>query len=203
MVNASGTVRHMWELRQDDALFREIRTHVYHATSLLNYRVIREDGFLRPNDGRFPDSTGQSRISRARKLGAISFFDFVSPSFADVFDDDTYHHWTYMLGALASHGCAMLIGFLPCDLTDKWITHVKAKELVPEFNIMLPTVEACYQGAIPVKYIRKQIVYDRLDISHFHIFDGRLLDDQEVSALEEEHKCSRPLEMPEWLSPTS
>lgn len=204
MINRNSSTanikRHMWELQKEDALFTELQTHVYHATSLDNYRLIIKDGFLRPNLGQFPNSTGQSAISRARKLEAISFFDFVSPSLPNIFDELSHHYWTAMLETLASRGCAILIGFSLSDLTDKWISHVKARQLFPDFNIMLLSVEACYKGVIPLQNVRKQIVYDRLDIGQFHIFDGRLLEEQEIASLEEQHKSSQPSDMPEWFA---
>ncbi len=173
----------MYDLDAGHPLFLALSKHVYHATSPANYLRIADEGVLRPNLGDLPNSSPQSTSSRARILKAISFFDFTTPAQSVIFESINHYHWTTMLQILGTP-IGILLGFNISDLHDHWISYESAKSRVPEFCFMLPDVEACYQGPIPISLIKSQIVYSGLSPNLFRVFDDGIISASTLYELE-------------------
>ena len=87
----------MHEIEEDHPFFVELQTHVYHATSFKNYTSILAGGFLHPDMNNHSQRPAHSAESRAYKLKAISFFDFITAPKNQIFYGLTRSWWVDML----------------------------------------------------------------------------------------------------------
>src|SRR5262245_13740239 len=85
---------------KDHPLVKILRNSLFHITSLDAYKLIRADGFIRPNDVSRVFTYPQSSTSQCSLLSAVSLFDFAVPD-DKLFEDDI--HISYWFGFLVLH----------------------------------------------------------------------------------------------------
>lgn len=149
-----------------EALIEALRIGVHHATSLSNYSQIISSGKIRFNDGSLPFSFENSGRCNCFDLKAVSLFDFESPSSECIFDDITRMKWE---SVLFRHNPSILLGFRRDELPGEIIYYGKAKRLCGLGGI-IPGIEICHVGDIPLAAVRWTIVAERSYA--FRVYEG-------------------------------
>lgn len=135
---------------------------VWHRTSLKDLDAILKHGAIEPNDGRFPFSYPQSEKCYARRIGAVSLFDFDSQSLREIILQA--HHWAAFLRdkgdltAWTKIGRERLVGInlmLPGQIRHEDMRVERGGGRPPYIPPYIPRVEAWYKGAIPVNAIQE------------------------------------------------
>ena len=147
-----------------ESLVTSLRTGVHHVTNLSNYQLILSTGSIRHNDGKLPFSFGESSLSNCYELGAISLFDFETPSTEYIFDTINQTKWETVL---FRHRPAILLGVRRSDLPGKLIEYAEAKRRRGLGGI-IPHIEVCHIGAIPLSAIFQTILATRSDTIDCH-----------------------------------
>ena len=147
-----------------ESLIGCLRTGLHHATSVSNYRLILSSGCIRYNHGGLPFSFGESRLSNCYDLRAVSLFDFETPSIEAIFDDISQMKWETVL---FHHHPTVLLGFRRRDLSGQLIEYAEAKRRCG-FGGIIPHIEVCHIGSIPVSAAFQTVVADRSDTVDFH-----------------------------------
>jgi len=188
----------MMEIRNQDyydflrthPLFLHLRSALFHVTSLPNYRAIRRDGVIKPNDG---TSIGvYARIAPGltvcEKLGAVSLFDFDQPherifplSTGELAINGYFLEWGKFLWwyqpvtvilTIDRHAVRhYLIGFAECaKISGQWIYNV----------------EIGHKGPIPCSAILETILVSGTDESRklFEVFHRFSVDDSQIARFE-------------------
>jgi hypothetical protein len=147
-----------------EGLIDLLRVGVHHGTSADNYRLILSSGGIRWNDGEFPFSFGASPLSNCYDLGAISLFDFETPSPETIFDALSQMKWETVL---FRHRPAILLGIRRKDLPGQLIKYAEAKRRCGLGGI-IPHIEVCHVGTIPISAVFQTIVASRSDTVDYH-----------------------------------
>jgi len=133
------------EIHADHPLFRELRNGLlWHRTSADEYRHIRVDGAITPNDGRI-DRWGKPYA--CQQLGGISLFDFSTESEERVLWEAI--KWQQFLGD--SDPVTILLGLDRDKLTGRLIPYPQNKEGTT--GNVIPWVEVCHCGPIPASMV--------------------------------------------------
>ena len=147
-----------------ESLIDTLRIGVYHATSVVNYRLIVSSGGIRYNDGELPFSFGESRLSNCFDLNAVSLFDFETPTIETIFDTISHMKWEPVL---FRHRPAILLGIRRGDLPGKLIEYAEAKRRCGLGGI-IPHIEVCHIGTIPISIVFQTVVASRSDTVDYH-----------------------------------
>jgi hypothetical protein len=147
-----------------ESLIDTLRTGLHHATSVSGYQLILSSGEIRHNDGALPFSFGESRLSNCYDLGAISFFDFETPSSETIFDSISQMKWETVL---FRHRPSILLGVRRSELPGELIDYAEAKRRCGLGGI-IPHIEVCHVSAIPLSAIFQTVVAARSDTVNFH-----------------------------------
>jgi hypothetical protein len=121
-------------------------------------------------------------------------FDFSTPSLNTIFSEECYRHWhnqlTNISGAsplsIRPKWDKILIGFSPIHLEKKVISYYEAKSRIPEFAHMLPHVEVCYPGDLPLSISTQCIVYKSNNTHDFRVFSGGIVGNHELFEMTDE-----------------
>ena len=147
-----------------EALIEVMRVGVHHGSSPENYRRILSSGEIRWNDGRFSFSFPQSHLSNCYELRAISLFDFETPSAEEIFDSLSQMKRETVL---FRHRPSILLGIRRKDLPGELIEYAEAKRRCGPGGI-IPHIEVCHIGAIPISAVFQTIVACRSDTVDYH-----------------------------------
>lgn len=137
-----------------------LRSHgyVWHRTTLPSFEAIMRDEQIVPNSGQFPEVFGQSRVSYAWHLNAVSLFDFDTSDEAYIFEHE--FKWGSVLTKRFPAG--VLIGMrrdaldpgrllLPADILANDARLDVLPEKIRRGRMVIPAVEALHIGPIPVR----------------------------------------------------
>lgn len=132
---------------------------VFHVTSLPNWDLIRQSGFILPNPaGLFPTTFG-SKNSFFRKRGCVSVFDYrVRPPQAI-----NYRRRCDPLRRAQPDTPGVAILFLHPDIYPKLLSWELCQDEVKCREQIVPFVEAGHQGAIPISLIESLIYFRRTE----------------------------------------
>jgi hypothetical protein len=163
-------------LQADHPLFRELRTGLWHCTSPDEYRQIRADSFLKPNDGRVNRWGG---AYACQQLGGVSLFDFKT------------HSEQRVLGELPKWGgflqrarpVTIVLGIERNSLVGKLVPYPDNKEGTT--GNVIPWVEVCHCGPIPLSSVTKHLLVCPVDYSRFHIIEGELSESRLIEVEDE------------------
>jgi hypothetical protein len=147
------------EIRAGHPLFMQLRNGLFwHRTSTEDYRRIRADGFIKPNNGRI-NRWGQRYA--CQELGGISLFDFTSESEDKVLWEAI--KWQQFLGD--ADPVTVLLGMEPDKLPGKLIRYPDNK--TGTTGNVIPWVEVCHCGVIPVSAIVSNLLVCPVDYTRF------------------------------------
>lgn len=133
---------------------------VFHVTSLPNWNLIRQSGFILPNpDGLLPTTFG-SHNSFFRKRGCVSVFDYrVEPPE----DPINYKHRCHPLQPAQPDTPGVAILFLHPDIYPKLLSWELCQDEVMLRERVVPFVEAGHRGPIPISLIESVIYFRRTE----------------------------------------
>ncbi len=164
------------EIYANHPLFREIRNGLlWHRTSADEYRHIRIDGAITPNDGRI-DRWGKPYA--CQQLGGISLFDFTTEPEEKVLWEA--FKWQEFLGD--SDPVTILLGLDRSKLTGRLIPYPQNKEGTT--GNVIPWVEVCHCGPIPASTVTSYLLVCPVDYSRFR--KVATLDEATLSLMEKE-----------------
>jgi hypothetical protein len=156
-------------LRHDglDQLLSVFQQGVYHLTSVQGYFGIKSDGYIRPNDGSFPDTYPQSAISYGRDRGYVSLFDFESPTEIQILQQ--YWKWE---GFIFRHKPAtILIGFDRQKLASELIYYKQATEEAGVKPMKIPHLEVWYPKPISFRWATQFVLITSQRSVEFEVFE--------------------------------
>jgi hypothetical protein len=142
-------------------LVRYLRGKLFHVTTLSNYRAIKRDGFLKPNDGSLIGVYKRKapRLTVCEKLDAISLFDF-NQSDERMFPllqvtervDEYFLEWGQFLWWYKPTTIILVLnrGLVAPNL----LTYEECKTVQGQW---IYNVEVCHRGPIPVSAIEESI----------------------------------------------
>jgi hypothetical protein len=134
----------------------ELRDGPSHVTSIRNYRQIREAGFIKPNDDTVPFTWAQTKASCCYQLGAVSLFDFQSPSIEKIFSDEATDRWPTVL---TKHHPTTVIMVLDRQSLQRNILSYDEIKKRADAGVIIPYgLEVGYLGEIPIQYIKKHVL---------------------------------------------
>jgi len=155
-------------------LWKELRNGLlWHRTSITDYQQIKADGFIQPNDGRADRWGGQYAC---QQLGGISLFDFTSQSEKRVLGEA--RKWQQFLGD--ARPVTVLLGLERGKLSGRLIPYPDSKQGTT--GNVIPWVEVCHCGLIPVSAIVSFLLICAVDYRHFRKFEE--LDDDKLTSAE-------------------
>jgi hypothetical protein len=164
------------EIQAGHPLFKEVRNGLlWHRTSAEDYRRIETDGVIKPNDGRL-DRWGKPYA--CQQLGTVSLFDFTTASEDKVLDEAI--KWQQFLGDFEP--VTLLLGIERKKLSGKLIPYPENK--VDTTGPVIPWVEVCYCGPIPLSAIVTYLLVCPIDYGRFKKFEK--LNEQLLSDAENE-----------------
>jgi hypothetical protein len=164
------------EMHAEHPLFKELRNGLlWHRTSPDDFRQIRIDGVIKPNDGRI-NRWGQRYA--CQELGGISLFDFTTAPEADVLWEAI--KWQQFLGDFDP--VTVLLGMDRDKLTGKLIPYPDNKEGTT--GNVIPCVEVCHCGPIPMSAVGSYLLVCPVDYSRFE--KVATLDEATLSATQRE-----------------
>jgi hypothetical protein len=118
-----------------------------HRTSIAGCRGILADGFIYPNDGRYPFTYSQSQKSYGFRQGYVCLFDFKIPTLYECF----LSHETWAGILLDQEPVTVVVELRFQGLEQKLIS-----EKEPDGNFFIPYVEAWYPEPIPISFMRSK-----------------------------------------------
>jgi hypothetical protein len=143
-------------------LFAELRKGLWHCTSPIEYRQILQAGAIKPND------TGSHKWGpdpyACQQLGAVSLFDFQTPTKAQVLQ--TADRWAPFV-CMGAHHTTVVIGLDREKLQKKLVPYPANK--VNTTGAVIPFVETCHCGPIPTTAITQCLLVCSSNCSHFYI----------------------------------
>lgn len=164
------------EIYSGHPLWRELRNGLlWHRTSTEDYRQIRTDRFIKPNDGRVNRWGGPYAC---QQLGGVSLFDFTSQPEDLIFGEA--HKWRPFLSH--SGPVTVLLGLEKNKLPGHLTPYPENKEGTT--GNVIPYVEVCHCGAIPMSAVVSFLLVCAVDYGGFKKFDA--LDEQSLAKAEEE-----------------
>jgi len=167
----------MYAIQADHPLFQELRLGLFwHCTSPFEYRQIVKDEFIRPNDGRI--QKWGNRPYACQELGGVSLFDFATESEHKVLNESI--KWKQFLGC--AKPLTVIIGIDGNRLFGK-LTRFPDNLQNTTGNV-IPWVEVCHCGAIPISTFTKFILVCSADYAHYSVHEG--LTDEILSKKEKE-----------------
>jgi hypothetical protein len=164
------------EINSDHPLWRELRNGLlWHRTSATDYRQIRAEGFIKPNDGRVNRWGGPYAC---QQLGGVSLFDFSSQPEDLIFGE--VHKWRPFLGNAGP--VTVFLGLEKGRLPGKLSPYPENKEGTT--GNVIPWVEVCHCGAIPISAATSYLLVCAVDYRGFRKFG--VLDEQSMLKAEAE-----------------
>ncbi len=164
------------EIRAGHPLFVELRNGLlWHRTSAEEYRRIRTDGFIKPNDGRI---NRWGKPYACQELRGVSLFDFTTESEDNVLWEAI--KWQQFLGD--ADPVTVLLGMEANKLPGKLIRYPENKQGTT--GNVIPSVEVCHCGEIPVSAIVSHLLVCAVDYRLFRKTDK--LDELLLSSVEDE-----------------
>lgn len=133
---------------------------VFHVTSLPNWNLIRQSGFILPNpDGLLPTTFG-SHNSLFRKRGCVSVFDYrVKPPE----DPINYRHRCDPLQPAQPDTPGIAILFLHPDVYPKLLSWELCRDEVMYRERVVPYVEAGHPGPISISLVERVVYFRRTE----------------------------------------
>lgn len=156
----------------------DLQSGLFHCTSVRNFRLIRRDGFIRPNLGDRAYQHGVTRSSRCFRIGAISLFDVAA-------DPRKSWLWTW----LTTHKpvtIAIKIDSVQLD-PSKLISCAEARKITA--GVMLPG-EVCYKGEIPLSSAPGFLLVWAANCAIQHFIEGPRLKDRQILEFRQRAKAS-------------
>jgi hypothetical protein len=139
-------------MRKNDRLYRSIKGGLFHSTSIIGYKGIRERRQILWNDGSFPFSHRQTKCSSCWKLKAISLLDLRNPKVEmPLVGQEAWLNWKIFL---TNHDpITVLLEIDPSFLSEPLLDY-HALQDVPEGRLtMVAEAEVCYRLPIPLEAI--------------------------------------------------
>ena len=147
------------EISAGHPLWKELRNGLlWHRTSTTDYRQIRIDGFIKPNDGRVNRWGGHYAC---QQLCGLSLFDFTSQSEALVLGEA--HKWQQFLGDVGP--ATVMLGLERSKLCGKLTPYPDSKEGTT--GNVIPWVEVCHCGPIPISAVVSYLLVCAADYQQF------------------------------------
>ncbi len=150
-----------------------LRGNIWHATSFDGARGILKDGAIRHDIDR-----AEYGKSFCQALGGISLFDFTAPLEDIASQYDNWHGWFGSQGHLKGRSVVWFklgrdaLGDAVKSVAD---TLIEWKET--GYRKIIPHVEVCHRGSIPVSAISGALVNSAVDQTLFELVGrGRVLD---------------------------
>ena len=143
-------------------LFSDLRQGLWHCTSPSEYRQILRDGSIKPNDGRVKHWRGHPYA--CQQLGAVSLFDFQTPTEQEVLE--TADLWGPFICNFA-HRTTVVVGLSRRELEPKLLPYPENK--VHTTGNVIPYVETCHCGPIPITVITKCLLICSVDCTRFYV----------------------------------
>lgn len=112
-------------------------------------------------------------------MSAVSLFDFERPSLSCIFDPIEFAKWS---GLLVDAGPTVLIGFRREKLPGRVIYYEEAKQRCGGGGI-IPSVEICHEGPIPVGLAFQCIVVSREPKLAFCVYSGYQIPGDELTSV--------------------
>jgi hypothetical protein len=157
-------------------LFKELRNGMlWHTTSPQYFRQIWTDGTIKPNDGRI--DRWKQRYA-CQQLGAVSLFDFTTEPEEKVIGENP--KWQQFLGDFDP--VTVLLGIEKSKVTGKLIPYPDNKQGTT--GNVIPWVEVCHCGPIPVSAIVAYLLVCPIDYRRFEKFEK--LNEELLSGVEKE-----------------
>jgi len=162
------------EIYAGHPLWRELRNGLlWHRTSTTDYRQIRADGLIKPNDGRVDRWGGKYAC---QQLGGVSLFDFTSQPEDLIFGE--VHKWSPFLSH--SGPVTVLLGLEKSKLPGRLTPYPENKEGTT--GNVIPYVEVCHCGAIPISAAISYLLVCAVDYRGFKKLDS--LNEQSLAKAE-------------------
>lgn len=164
------------EITAAHPLFKELRNGLlWHRTSPADYRRIRIDQAIKPNDGRI---NRWNQIYACQQLGGISMFDFTTAPEEDVLWQS--FKWQQFLGDFDP--VTILLGMDRAKLPGKLVPYPQNKEGTT--GNVIPWVEVCHCGQIPLSTVISYLLVCPVDYCRFKTF--AVLDEMILTSAEQE-----------------
>jgi hypothetical protein len=141
-------------------LLSELRQGLWHCTSPSEFRQIIRDHFIKPNDG-----TGHKwgpRPYACQELGAVSLFDFQTPTQEKVLE--TSNRWGPFV---CRHPTTVAVGLNRDLIASKLVPYPDNK--INTTGAVIPYVETCHCGPIPITAITKCLLICSVDCARFYV----------------------------------
>ena len=161
-------------------LWAALRGHgfLWHRTNLSSLESILCDQRIEPNVGQRTPTYGQSRVSYAWHLGAVSLFDFDTCSETDMFE----HEWKWGTVLTKRVPAGVLIGIRREALDHEKLinpSQVLSDDLrldalpkdVRKGRMVIPAVEALHIGPISTETVDRYILSARSDDDDFLMYE--------------------------------
>lgn len=153
-------------LYEGHRLFGHLRTGLWHCTSPAEYRQIRAEGAIKPNDGRVK-KWGDCKYA-CQELGAVSLFDFGTHPEVKVLNQQM--KWIDFLRLTGPF--TVIIGLDRARTPGKLIPYPENKKGTS--GTVIPWVEVCHCGPIPLSAATKYLLVCQTDLSVFQVIEGEL-----------------------------
>ncbi len=169
-----------------EPLIAILRTGIYHATSVSHYRSMLWSSRITSRSEARGISDDRPHLSNCWQLNAVSMFDFERPTHAEIYDRFEFLKWS---AVLLWHKPTILIGFHRETLPGHIVYLDEAKERLGPGGI-IPSVEICHQGAIPISIAFQCVVATHsptVDFKTHYIFQtylGHHIADDELAKWE-------------------
>jgi hypothetical protein len=173
------------EIHAGHPLFAELRKKLlWHCTSVLAFRKISSDGFIRPIEG--TSNRWGNRPYACQTLGAVCLFDFSKESEQKVLG--VADRWQQFIGS--EKPVTILIGFEESRLTGRLVRYPENRNTTPEESSgPIPIVEVCHVGPIPTSAIVSHLLVCAVDYSRF--YQREKLDEEALISVENEFGMKR------------
>jgi len=135
-----------WEASEISKIYPKLLGGLFHRTNIEGYRGIRKHGRILPNQGQFPFTYPQSKISLAFSKGYTSLFDFGSVRDRDCISN--HHNWGGFF--FDQKPITIILCLNRGALSKKLIASSSVPKLgEPGYIFRIPYVEAWYPEPIP------------------------------------------------------
>ncbi len=172
----------------DRRFVADVRDGIYHATSIDNYRQIRECGKIKHNDGTLSSTTDTSKLSKAVEIGGISFFDFETPDESIILNhSDGIYKWKHVL---LCRPTIVMIGFKREALPLQPRCHDELEQQLGCGGILPYGLEVCYPGDVELALAFKHVLIcnGNFSILDYEIHSGDTLTDTILDAVAIKHE---------------
>ncbi len=147
------------EIDAGHALWSELPNGLlWHRTSTNGYRQIRNEGFIKPNDGRVNRWGSQYAC---QQLGGVSLFDFTTEPEDKVLGEAI--KWQQFLGDVGQ--VTVFLGIQRNGLPGRLIRYPENKHGTT--GAVIPWVEVCYCGTIPISAVVSHLLICAGDYRQF------------------------------------